>query len=105
GGLGAGGVGDTGPLMAEPGAKAFPADAADREAVSRLFADVGNILGDPYAVVYNASYRTRGPFVALDPAEVEKSLAVSAFAGFLGAQEAARRIVPKAGGASLFTRA
>ena len=98
-------VGDIGPLMAETGAKAFTADAADREAVSRLFADVGNILGDPYAVVYNASYRTRGPFVDLDPAEVEKSLAVSAFAGFLVAQEAARRMLPKAEGAILFTGA
>src|SRR5215469_6333939 len=98
-------VGDLGPLMAEIGAKAFTADAADREAVSTLFADVGNILGDPYAVVYNASYRTRGPFVDLDPAEVEKSLAVSAFAGFLVAQEAARRMLPKAEGAILFTGA
>ncbi|HKD28024.1 MAG TPA: SDR family NAD(P)-dependent oxidoreductase [Xanthobacteraceae bacterium] len=98
-------VGDLGPLTSEIGAKAFTADAADREAVSRLFADVGNILGDPYAVVYNASYRTRGPFVDLDPAEVEKSLAVSAFAGFLVAQEAARRMLPKAEGAILFTGA
>jgi NAD(P)-dependent dehydrogenase (short-subunit alcohol dehydrogenase family) len=98
-------VGDLGPLTAEIGATAFTADAADREAVKRLFADVGNILGDPYAVVYNASYHTRGPFVDLDPTGVEKSLAVNAFAGFLVAQEAARRMLPKAEGAILFTGA
>ena len=72
-------VGDLGPLAAQIGATTFAADASDRAAVSRLFGDLGNILGDPYAVVYNASYRTRGPFIDLDPAEVEKSLAVSAF--------------------------
>jgi len=98
-------VGDLGPLAAKIGAATFAANATDREAVSRLFADLGNRLGDPYAVVYNASYRTRGPFVGLDPVEVEKSLAVTAFAGFLVGQEAARRMLPKAAGAILFTGA
>jgi NAD(P)-dependent dehydrogenase (short-subunit alcohol dehydrogenase family) len=98
-------VGDLAPLAAKIGATTFAADASDRAAVSGLFADLGNVLGDPYAVVYNASYRTRGPFIDLDPAEVEKSLAVSAFGGFLVAQEAARRMLPKAEGAILFTGA
>jgi NAD(P)-dependent dehydrogenase (short-subunit alcohol dehydrogenase family) len=98
-------VSDLGPLAAEIGATAFTADATDRGAVSRLFADLADILGDPYAVVYNASYRTRGPFTDLDPAEVEKSLAVTAFGGFLVSQEAARRMLPKAAGAILFTGA
>jgi NAD(P)-dependent dehydrogenase (short-subunit alcohol dehydrogenase family) len=98
-------VGDLGPLAAEIGATAFTADATNREAVSKLFADLRDILGDPYAVVYNASYRTRGPFVDLDPAEVEKSLAVTAFGGFLVAQDAARRMLPKGEGAILFTGA
>jgi NAD(P)-dependent dehydrogenase (short-subunit alcohol dehydrogenase family) len=103
--LGARSVGDLGPLAAEIGAKAFAADATDREAVSKLFAYLAAGLGDPYAVVYNASYRTRGPFVELDPAEVEKSLAVTAFGGFLVAQEAVRRMLPKGAGAILFTGA
>ncbi len=98
-------VGDLAPLAAEIGGTAFTADATDQHAVRALFADLGNILGDPYAVVYNASYRTRGPFVDLDPAEVERSLAVTAFGGFLVAQEAARRMLPKADGAILFTGA
>jgi NAD(P)-dependent dehydrogenase (short-subunit alcohol dehydrogenase family) len=98
-------VGDLRPLAAEIGATTFTADAADREAVRKLFADLADGLGDPYAVVYNASYRTRGPFVDLDPAEVEKSLTVTAFGGFLVAQEAARRMLPKAEGAILLTGA
>jgi NAD(P)-dependent dehydrogenase (short-subunit alcohol dehydrogenase family) len=62
-------------------------------------------FGAPDIVIYNASYRTRGPFVDLDPAEVEKSLAVTAFGAFLVAREAARRMLPKHHGAILFTGA
>ncbi len=98
-------VGDLGPLAAEIGAVRFTVDATDRKAVSKLFVDLADSLGDPYAVVYNASYRVRGPVVELDPAEVERSLLVSAFGGFLVAQEAARRMLPKAAGAILFTGA
>ncbi len=98
-------VDDLAALAAETGAKAFAVDAADVSAVKKLFADVGSSLGDPYAVVYNASYRTRGPLIDLDPAEVAKSLAVSAYGGFLVGQEAARRMLPKGAGAILFTGA
>jgi NAD(P)-dependent dehydrogenase (short-subunit alcohol dehydrogenase family) len=98
-------VDDLGSLAAEVGARTFAADATDRDAVKKLYGDLASALGDPYAVIYNASYRTRGPFVDLDPAEVEKSIAVTAFGGFLVAQEAARRMLPKAEGAILFTGA
>jgi NAD(P)-dependent dehydrogenase (short-subunit alcohol dehydrogenase family) len=43
--------------------------------------------------------------VTLDPAEVERALAVSAFGGFLVAQEAAKRMLPRAHGAIFFTGA
>jgi NAD(P)-dependent dehydrogenase (short-subunit alcohol dehydrogenase family) len=56
-------------------------------------------------VVYNASYRTRGAFVELVPEEVERAIAVTAFGGFLVAQEAAKRMVPKHHGAIFFTGA
>jgi NAD(P)-dependent dehydrogenase (short-subunit alcohol dehydrogenase family) len=98
-------VDDLGPLAAKIGATTLTADASDRDAVKKLFAELADRQGDPYAVVYNASYRTRGPFVDLDAAEVEKSLAVSAFGGFLVAQEAARRMLPKGAGAIIFTGA
>jgi NAD(P)-dependent dehydrogenase (short-subunit alcohol dehydrogenase family) len=98
-------VDDLGALAKEIGAKTFACDASKRDAVKKLFADVASALGDPYAVVYNASYRTRGPFIELDPVEVEKSIAVTAYGGFLVAQEAARRMVPKASGVVLLTGA
>ena len=73
--------------------------------MKRLFADLDRDGGAPDVVVYNASYRTRGPLVDLDPAEVEKSLLVSAFGGFLVGQEATRRMLPRGSGTILFTGA
>jgi NAD(P)-dependent dehydrogenase (short-subunit alcohol dehydrogenase family) len=96
---------DLAPLAAETGARTFACDAVKRDEVVRLYADVGRAIGDPDVVVYNASYRQRGPFVDLDPAEVEKAIAVTAFGGFLVAQEAARRMLPRRRGAILFTGA
>jgi len=59
----------------------------------------------PDVVVYNASYRTRGPLIELDPVEVEKALAITAFGGFLVAQAAVKRMLPRGHGAILFTGA
>ena len=92
-------------LAQETGAKAFACDSTNKAEVAKLFADVETALGVPDVVVYNASYRTRGPLVELDPEEVAKSIAVSAFGGFLVAQEAAKRMVPHGHGAILFTGA
>jgi NAD(P)-dependent dehydrogenase (short-subunit alcohol dehydrogenase family) len=97
--------GDLGDLAKETGARTFGCDATQRADVDKLFADVDAALGAPDVVIYNASYRVRGPFVDLDPAEVEKAIAVSAFGGFLVAQQAARRMVPKGRGAILLTGA
>lgn len=92
-------------LAKETGARVFACDATDRSQVAKLFAELDESSGAPDVVVYNASYRTRGPFVDLDPAEVEKSIGVSAFGGFLVAQEAAKRMLPRGHGAILFTGA
>src|SRR5882672_6183858 len=91
-------------VAGETGARVLSCDAARREDVERLFADL-DAQGGADVVVYNASYRTRGPFVELDADEVEKSMRVSALGGFFVAQAAARRMVPKGHGAILFTGA
>ena len=96
---------DLEPLLREIGGHAFACDAGRPEAVAKLFADLDAAGATPDVVVYNASYRTRGPFAELVPAEVEKSLIVSAFGGFLVAQEAVKRMLPKRHGAVLFTGA
>ena len=92
-------------LAKETGAMALACDATDRSQVTKLFAQLDEGFGAPDVVVYNASYRTRGPFVTLDPAEVEKSIAVTAYGAFLVAQEAVKRMLPRGHGAILFTGA
>jgi len=92
-------------LARETGARTFACDATQRAEVERLFAAMAAAQAEPDVVVYNASYRVRGPFVELDPAEVERTLAVSAFAGFLVAQAAVRPMLAKGRGAILFTGA
>jgi NAD(P)-dependent dehydrogenase (short-subunit alcohol dehydrogenase family) len=98
-------IDDLAPLAAETGAKLFACDATDRDQVKRLFAQLDQSMGPPDVVVYNASYRVRGPFAEIEPAEVERSIRVSAFGGFLVAQEAVRRMLPRGNGAILFTGA
>jgi NAD(P)-dependent dehydrogenase (short-subunit alcohol dehydrogenase family) len=93
------------PLCTETGAKAFACDAVEADQVARLFTEVEAATGVPDVVVYNASARARGPVAELVPAEVERAIMVSAFGGFLVAREAARRMIPKAHGAILFTGA
>ena len=92
-------------LARETGARVVETDATQAESVAGLFADIDRTLGDLGVVLYNASYRTRGPFLELDPKEVAKSIEVSAFGGFLVGQEAARRMVARGEGAIFFTGA
>lgn len=96
---------DLAALAAETGAKVFKCDASNQEQVANLFNDVEAGLGAPDVVIYNASFRTRGPFVELVPADVEKTIAVSAFGAFLVAQAAAKRMLPSRHGAIFFTGA
>jgi NAD(P)-dependent dehydrogenase (short-subunit alcohol dehydrogenase family) len=96
---------DLDPLLKETGAKAFACDASQRGDVEKLFGDLDAGIGAPDVVIYNASFRTRGPFVDLDPADVEKAIAVTAYGAFLVAQQAARRMLPRKHGAILLTGA
>lgn len=97
-------VDDLKALADETKAKTYACDASKRADVDKLFAAL-DTAGAPDVVVYNASYRTRGPLLDLDPAEVEKAIIVSAFAGFLVAQAAVKRMLPRGRGAMLFTGA
>jgi NAD(P)-dependent dehydrogenase (short-subunit alcohol dehydrogenase family) len=94
-----------GAICVETGARAFACNATDPDEVERLFGLVEREIGAPDIVVYNASARARGPFVDLVPADVAQAIAVSAFGGFLVAQQAAKRMLPHNHGAILFTGA
>ena len=92
-------------LCAETGAVSFACEASEPEEVAGLFDAMVASVGEPDVVVYNASGRARGSFTSLVPEEVARALAVSAFGGFLVAQQAARLMLPKREGAILFTGA
>ena len=92
-------------LAKEINAKSYACDASQASAVDRLFGELDAAASTPDVVIYNASYRTRGALIELNPSEVEKSIQVSAFAAFLVAQAAAKRMLPRKHGAILFTGA
>ena len=92
-------------LVQDTGAKTFACDASRRAEVDKLFADLDASFGTLDIAIYNASFRTRGPFIDLDPAEVEKAIAVTAYGAFLVAQQAARRMLANRRGAILLTGA
>src|SRR5258708_14713769 len=98
--LGARHVGKLDPLVAQTHARAFACDAADILQVEALF----DAIDPPELVVYNPSYRVRGPFLSLDPLEVHKTLMVTAYGGFLVAQAPVKRMLPRGPGRPFFTR-
>jgi NAD(P)-dependent dehydrogenase (short-subunit alcohol dehydrogenase family) len=93
------------PLAAEISAKTFTVDVADPPAVARLFEQADADLGPPDVVVFNAGARVRGRIAELDPEAVRRAIEVSAFGGFLVAQQAAIRMAPNNHGAILLTGA
>ena len=92
-------------LVRETGATAIACDATSAADVERLFAAVDAAGYGLDLVVYNASGRARGPIVELDPAAVEQAVKVTAFGGFLVAQQAALRMTKQGHGTILFTGA
>ena len=97
---------DLAALAQETGAKSYACDATKRADVEQACSPTSR--RPPARPMWSSTMpagRARGPFVELDPAEVEKAIAVSAFGGFLVAQEAARRMLPNKHGAILFTGA
>ena len=98
-------VEDLGALCQETSARAYPCDAGEPEQVAELFRAVCADVGTPGVVVYNPSFRVRGPLVELDPADVEKSLRISAFGAFLVAQQAVKGMLELGGGTILLTGA
>jgi NAD(P)-dependent dehydrogenase (short-subunit alcohol dehydrogenase family) len=93
-------------LAKELGAYALECDVQDRFQVQEMFARADESFGaSPDVVVYNPSYRVRGSILDIDPDEVSKALAITAYGGFLVAQQAAKRMVPIGNGAILFTGA
>jgi len=92
-------------LAAEVGATTHACDVADPASVANLFADLDRDMGTPDLVVFNPSYRVRGPVAELDVEEVKKTLMITCYGAFLVGQQAARRMEEKGRGTILFTGA
>jgi short-subunit dehydrogenase len=92
-----------GSLAADTGATTHACDAADPAAVASLFATPEAQSAE--VVLYNPSFRVRGPVAELDPVEVRRSLDVCAFGAFLVAQQAVRCMLPRGRGTILLTGA
>jgi NAD(P)-dependent dehydrogenase (short-subunit alcohol dehydrogenase family) len=73
--------------------------------VANLFDSVTKDIGELNLVVYNASGRVRGPITELDPEEVQKTITITCYGGFLVGQAAARRMIKAGRGTILFTGA
>ena len=61
-------------LPTRPARRRLPATPTEPGDVERLFGAVEREIAAPDVVVYNASDRTRGPLIELDPVEVAKAL-------------------------------
>ncbi len=92
-------------LVKEIGGHAYQCDSIIPMDVESLFNSVNKDLGPPDIVVYNASRRVRGPITELDPEEVQKSVLVTCYGGFLVGREAAKQMIPAGRGTILFTGA
>src|SRR5262249_62151343 len=66
---------DLDPLVKDIGGRAFTCDASKRGEGEKLFADLDASPRAPHIVIYNARFRTPGPFVQLDPPDVERARA------------------------------
>jgi short-subunit dehydrogenase len=91
------------PLAQAIRATTHACDAADPAQVAALFDTPDAQAAE--IVLYNASFRVRGPVTDLAPEDVRRTLEVCAFGAFLVAQQAARRMVPRGQGTILLTGA
>ncbi|MFL5258060.1 MAG: SDR family NAD(P)-dependent oxidoreductase [Rhodopila sp.] len=92
-------------LAEETAGATFACEATEPEEVAALFDVVIATQGVPDIVVYNASARAHGPVTEIDPSQVARAISVSAYGGFLVAQQAARHMVARGSGAILLTGA
>jgi len=88
-----------------PEALRLTCDASQPADVDRLFAQLDADLPPLSVLLYNPSYRTRGPLIDLVADDVQRALQVTAFGAFLVAQQAARRMLAQGSGCILLTGA
>ena len=92
-------------LARETGAKTIPCDATHIDSVASVYTAMDRIGDDIDVVLYNASARTRGSVLDVEPGDVAQAINVTAYGGYLVAREAAKRMAKRGTGTILFTGA
>jgi NAD(P)-dependent dehydrogenase (short-subunit alcohol dehydrogenase family) len=94
-------------LAASIGPNAVPiaCDLTEPDAVGAAFAQVDRELGSLQCVIFNAGAFRRGGILEIAAQDFLDCWKIGCFAGFLVGQQAARRMVDRAGGSILFTGA
>ncbi len=92
-------------LAKEIGAMTMACDVLEADSIDALFAETDKAFGTLDLVLFNPSYRERGPLIELDRERVRKALLVTAFGAFVVAQQAAKRMLKQGQGAIFLTGA
>lgn len=92
-------------LAKETGALTAACDVLEPASIDDLFAQCDESFDRLDVVLYNPSYRERGPLVELDRDRVRKAVLVTAYGAFVVAQASARRMLEQGSGAIFFTGA
>lgn len=92
-------------LVSPVGARAYACDATSEAAVEMLFERVGNELGAPSLVVFNAGAYLPKTVVETTAEEFERCWRILCFGGFLVGRAAARGMIERGRGTILFTGA
>ncbi len=92
-------------LAQEIGATVMACDATRIDEVESVFTEADRAFGTIDVVLFNASARAGGPFVDVDPVQFAHAINVTAYGGFLVAQQAAKRMTKQGHGTILFTGA
>lgn len=87
------------------GARAFPTDVAEPDALRATFERVRRELGPVSVVLHNAGNATFGDLLKVTPEQFEQAWRINALALLVCGQEAARDMVPSGGGAIVVTGA
>ena len=80
-------------LVKEVHGLAIPCDVSSADDVERLFSAVDDAFGRLDVVLFNPSFRTRGPIEDLPVGDVERALMVGAYGGFLVGRAATQRML------------
>ena len=92
-------------LAAETDAQTFACDATRPDQLLSVFTELDRQHADLDIVLYNPSARAPGPITDIKMADAASAINITAYGGFLVAQQAARRMVPRGKGKILFTGA